>query len=83
MHPGTAREKLALRIRVTFKTRIRWGEKQRHIGSFATPKQASAAHMSVRNDLADVNPSALSADEVDTLFDTEGTAVSNASRVLL
>jgi hypothetical protein len=57
------------RHRGKFKSRIRWGEKQRHIGRFDTPKQASAAYMSVRKDLAGVNPSALSADEVDAVFD--------------
>ena len=52
-----------------FNARIRWGGKLRGIGTFDTPEQASAAHMSVKKDRDDVELSALGADEVDTLFD--------------
>ena len=48
---------------------IRWGGKYRYIGTFDTPEQASAAHLSVMKDRDDVELSALGADEVDTLFD--------------
>ena len=43
--------------------------KTRYIGCFDTPKQASAAYMSVKKDLDDVEISVLGADEVDDLFD--------------
>ena len=52
-----------------FESKIRWGRKQHHIGTFDTPEQASAAYMSVKNDLDDVNLSAVGADEVNALFD--------------
>ena len=51
-----------------FKSMIGWGGKNRNIGSFDTPEQASAAFMSVRTDRDDANLSAQSADEVDVLF---------------
>ena len=52
-----------------FKSRIRWGGKQRCIGTFDTPEQASTAFMSVRKYLDDAKLSAVGADEVDVMFD--------------
>ena len=53
-----------------FASQTKWGDKfRRHIGVFDTPEQASAAFISARNDLKDVNLSALGADEVNSLFD--------------
>ena len=54
-----------------FVSMISWGNKvrYRYIGTFDTPEQASAAHLSVMKDRDDVELSALGADEVDTLFD--------------
>ena len=51
-----------------FRSRINWPGKKRHIGTFDSPEQASAAYMSVKKDLANTNPSALCADEVDAVF---------------
>ena len=53
----------------TFAARIRWGGTVRYIGTFDTPEQASAAYMSVTNDLSGAKPSKLGADEVLALFD--------------
>ena len=52
-----------------FKTQIRLCGKLRYIGCFDAPDQASAAYLSVKNDLADVNLSAFSAGQVNTAFD--------------
>ena len=52
-----------------FECSIKWGGKMRHIGTFDTPEQASAAFLSVRKDLDDVNLSAIGADEVGAMFD--------------
>ena len=52
-----------------FRSNIRWGGKQRTIGTFGTPEQASAAYLSVKKDLAGAKPSAFSADEVEAMFD--------------
>ena len=52
-----------------FKTQIRLRGKLRYIGTFDTPEQASAAHMSVKKGLADVNLSAIGTDEADAMFD--------------
>ena len=46
------------------------GGKQRHIGTFDTPEQASAARMSVKKDVDGAKLSALSANELDAIFDT-------------
>ena len=51
-----------------FVSRIGWGGKKCHIGTFATPEQASAAYMSVKKDLEDATSSALGADEVEAIF---------------
>ena len=48
---------------------INWGGRDRYIGTFDTPEQASAAYISVRKDRDDVNLLAIGADEVDALFD--------------
>ena len=50
-------------------SQIMLGGKQRHIGTFDTPEQASAAYLLVRNDLDDGKLSGLGADEVAALFD--------------
>ena len=52
-----------------FKSQIRWCRKERYIGTFDTPEQASAAFMFVRKDLDDTKLSMPSADEVDATFD--------------
>ena len=52
-----------------FRSLIDWDHKIRHIGTFDTPEQASAAFLSVRKDREDSKLSALSADEIDALFD--------------
>ena len=52
-----------------FQAQTTLGGKSRYIGSFDTPEQASAAHVSVRKDLDDANLLAIGADEVDALFD--------------
>ena len=56
-----------------FQSRIMWGGKDRYIGSFDTPEQASAAYKSVKKDLEDANLSALGAGEVDATFDAAQT----------
>ena len=53
----------------SFTAQANWGGKTRFIGTFATPEQASAAYMSVKEDLARVKVSASDAEEVDTAFD--------------
>ena len=56
-----------------FEAKTNWLRKWRHIGSFDTPEQASAAYISVRKDLDDayLHVSAVGADEVhvDAMFD--------------
>ena len=52
-----------------FQSRIYWDDKNRYIGTFDSPEQASAAYMSVRKDLDDANISTFSADEVEGIFD--------------
>ena len=52
-----------------FKSRIKWSGKYRHIGTFDTPEQASAACVSVRKDRNDTELSALGIDEVNALFE--------------
>ena len=52
-----------------FQTLINWGGKTRSIGTFDTPEQASAAHVSVKTDLADAKLSAVGTDEVNATFD--------------
>ena len=52
-----------------FQSVIKWGSKGRHIGTFDTPEQASAAYMSVKKDLDDANLSALGVDEVQAILD--------------
>ena len=52
-----------------FRSSIGWGGKQRCIGTFDDPQQASAAYDSVREDLEDANLSALGADKVIAIFD--------------
>ena len=50
-----------------FESRIQWGRKQRYIGTFDTPEQASAAFMSVKKALDDAE--ACGAHEVEVVFD--------------
>ena len=52
-----------------FKSKTRWCGKTRHIGTFHTPEQASAAYMSFKNDIAGAETSALYADEIDSIYD--------------
>ena len=52
-----------------FQSRIKWGCKQRHIGTFDTLEQASAAFISVKKVLDDAKVSACGANEVDAIFD--------------
>ena len=49
-------------------SQVWWGDKQRYIGTFDTLEQASAACMSVRNDLEDAKSSTLTTDEVNAVF---------------
>ena len=51
-------------------SQLQWGGKLRYVGCFDTPAQASAAYVSVKKDLADVNLSTLSADDIDAAFDS-------------
>jgi len=52
-----------------FASRIRWRGKTRHIGTYHTPEQASAAYMSAKNELDTAKQSALGVDEVQAIFD--------------
>ena len=52
-----------------FQSRIQWGGKNRLIGKLDTPEQASAAYMSMKNDLDDAKLSGFGADEVDDILD--------------
>ena len=62
----------------TFATQIYWGGKKLYIGTFGTPEQASAARMSVKNDLDAVKLSELTADEADAVFGAAKTKALNA-----
>ena len=57
------------KARGRFQTKIYWHAKLRHLGTFDSSEQASAAHASVRKDIDNANPLALGADEVDAVFD--------------
>jgi len=50
-----------------FKSRIRWGSRERYIGTFDSSEQASAVYMSVKKDIEDANLS--TADDVNGVFD--------------
>ena len=50
-------------------SQLQWGGKLRYVGCFDAPDQASAAYLSVKKDLADVNLSVFSAGQVNTAFD--------------
>ena len=52
-----------------FVSYIRWGDKQRYIGTFDTDEQASTAYESMRKDLNDADLSAIGAAEVEAMFD--------------
>ena len=56
-----------------FDCRINWSGKHRHIGTFDTPEQASAAFMSVRRDRARASLSVVGAEEADALLDAAKT----------
>ena len=51
-----------------FKSEIWWDGKNRYIGMFETPEEASAAFMSVRKDIEDVNLSSLGTDQAEDMF---------------
>ena len=53
----------------SFTAQANWSGKTRFIGTFATPEQASAAYMSVKEDFARAKVSASGAEEVDAAFD--------------
>ena len=64
-----------------FEAQVLLGGKQRFIGTFDTPEQASAVRMSVRKDLDVSKLSAIGADEVNALFDAAKTkALDSAGR---
>ena len=50
------------------KAQMTWSGKQRYIGEFDTPEQASAAYVPAKKVVDDANLSAFSADEVDVAF---------------
>jgi hypothetical protein len=50
-------------------SKVRWRGKDRYIGSFDTPEQASAAFMSVKEDLDNARLSDHGADEANAMFD--------------
>ena len=52
-----------------FQARIHFGSKYRHVGTFDTPEQASAAFMSVRKDRDDADLSSFGANELNAAFD--------------
>ena len=52
-----------------FVSRIKWGGKQRYIGTSDSPEQASAAHALIRKERDNVELSVLGGDEVNALFD--------------
>jgi hypothetical protein len=52
-----------------YESRTKLGGKSRYIGTFDTPEQASAAYLSVRNNIEDAKLSAVGADEVVDVFD--------------
>ena len=56
-----------------FRSQIRWGDKKRHICTVDTPEQASSAYLSVKKDLDESKLLALSADEVNALFEAAKT----------
>ena len=56
-----------------YESSIGWGDKNRQIGTFDTPKQASAAYVSVRRDLDAAKLLMLSADDVCAVFETAKT----------
>ena len=66
-----------------FESQISRGGRTRYIGTFDTPEQAYAAHMSVKKDLDAANLSSCSADEVDAVFnDAKKKAVKAVGRML-
>ena len=52
-----------------FKSQITWSGKQRHIGMFGTPEQASVAYMSIKRDRDDADLSSFGANELNAAFD--------------
>ena len=63
-----------------FQSQLKWGGKIRYVGTFDTPDQASAAYISVKEDLDDANFSGFRADEVDNIFDAAKAKALEASR---
>ena len=56
-----------------FESRTKWGNKQRYIGTFSTPEQASAAYTSVKKNLDNAKLSAIGPDEVNVIFEASKT----------
>ena len=56
-----------------FGSSIWWGSKHRHIGTFDTPEQASAAFMAMKKDLEDAKLSVVDVEEVDAIFNAAKT----------
>jgi hypothetical protein len=52
-----------------FQAKIQWCGKNRSIGAFDTPEEASAAYMSMKKDLDNAKLSAFGADKVDAILD--------------
>jgi hypothetical protein len=52
-----------------FESVIKWRGKDRYVGAFDTPEQASAAYVSVRKDRDDAKLSPFGSDKVDGIFD--------------
>ena len=63
-----------------FVSRIWWADTNRYIGTFDTPEQASIAYLSVKEDLAGIKPSAIGADNGNSLFDAARKKAKEAAR---
>ena len=74
---GTRKKKLPQGVKKLssgkFQTQITWKGKERYIGTFDTPEEASTAYLSAKTDLAYANVSEAGADEVNAAFDAAKT----------